>query len=423
MTPRALLCCVALTACPSGATIKAPPPGAEGSDDSPAAGADSGAHAPTPAAACADGTWSGWESPEGLLHVQATGSDTDGDGSSDRPYQTLHAALQASIGSGDVAIAVGAGTFTGPIALLQGPLGTSMTVRGCGAGETVLQATIDGGAAALVAIAGATPVTLARMRLEPDGAGVVVRKGANATLSELRISGPEGVGVAVIGDTTRATLQDVSITNTHRNRGRLEGWGVLATGASVVLQDVTVQATPMMGVYQHGGRLEATGLEVVGPSDPERARLGFGIYAFEATSVHLAYTSVSRVQAGGVVLVEVPDVALRQTTVAQVVANRTGGGDGVVIARRGGSGALAATLDHVTVSGAARMGIALAGVEATLQDTTAGADNGLVVDGRSVFADAESVVVGDATSPFDRRELRLLQSYAAEQPHGWGIIP
>ena len=382
--------------------------------------------APAPVAVaevCADGTWSGWDSPDGLVFVDPAGSDTTGDGSLVAPYQTLQQALRGTMGEGEIHIALGAGTYQGPVSLLQGPGGVSLTVQGCGPDETAFTHDLGQSAAADIAIAGSTPVTLARLRIEdPDGAGVVVRKGANATVEHVRITGARGTGVAAIGEGTRATFRDVAILD-GRGGHTLRGWGVLGTHAQLTLEDVTVQSVTSMGVYQRGGTLDATRLSVQGTAATGQGRRGFGIHAFEAEKVGLTDCQVQEVYGAGVLLVNVPTAALTRVQVDQVQANETGGGDGILLARRFWEGPLSATLTDNTVTRAARMGIALAGVDATLSGNTAGADNGTVVDGRSLFSDGVGVVAGDAVAAFDRDTDWILQAYAHRDPGPFNRIP
>ena len=395
-----------------------------GEADKPAsdkASADDSALPAAVARVCADGTWSGWDSPDGLVFVDPAGSDTSGDGSVAAPYQTLQQALRGSMGDGEIRVALGAGTYQGPFVLLQGPAGVSLTVQGCGPDETVFTHDLGQSADADVAIAGSTPITLARLRIEdPDGAGVVVRRGANATLANLRVERPRGIGVGVIGAT--ATLRDVEISDA-RPGVRLRGWGVVGVDAALTLEDVTVPTRQVMGVYQRGGSLAATRLALNGGGTPSVGRHGFGVYAHELDLVQIVDSVVEDAHSVGMLFIDATAVTLTNNRVTRVEPGGTGGGDGIMVARLHATDPLQATLSGNTVSGAARMGIALAGVTAALSGNTAGADNGHVVDGRSIFADPSATVTGDPAAPFDRAELRILVAYSQETPRFWSQRP
>ncbi len=370
---------------------------------------------PDPEPPCADGTWSGWTAAEGLVHVSTSGDDATADGSAEAPFATLGAALQSLRGKGgDQKVALGPGTFQTVRTLKQADAAGSLTVQGCSADETELLGVFESQTQSALAIEGPSAVALRRLRLVADGGGLVVRAGGRATLDELRVQDVQGFGVGVIGQDTTASLTDVEILSPGAaRRWTLDGWGLLVTGASVQAERLKVQGARSMGVYVNGGSLKATGLVVDGVEDTGLGRRGFGVYARDASSITLSDCAVSRVAAAGVVLINVESSAITGCAVSDVTANSTGGGDGIVVTNQyGAEGPFVTTLTGNTVTRAARMGIAVSGVTATLSGNTAGADNGLVVEGSSVFADAGAAVSGDTTAPFDRDEQALLQAYA-----------
>jgi len=128
--------------------------------------------------------------------------------------------------------------------------------------------------------------------------------------------------------------------------------------------------------------------------------------------------SVSNVAGGGIYVVDAG-----RARVTGCVVERVGGGeepgDGILVARRRGDMLAPVTLTGNTVRGAARMGIVLAGVDATLSGNVAGADNGQSVDGRSVYADEASQVTGEGVVSFDRSALRILRA-SGRWPDGAG---
>lgn len=390
-----ILLALSLVACPAGKLGSAPEGGA---------------------ARCADGTWSGWTSSDGLILVSATGDDRTADGSRGAPYATLAAALQASRGSGDVNIAIGPGSFLAGLTLVQGAGGRTMTVQGCSDSET----TLYGERAPLrsvLAIGGTTPIALRRLRVTGPGGGVVVRAGADATLERLTLEQTQGFGVGVVGEGARAAITDVEILQPdgapHR---RMLGWGVVVAHGQATLTRVHVQGATGMGVFVGGGSLSASELVVADTSHTGKGRRGFGIYARDGASLSLADCVVQGASDAGVALIDVATASLTRCTINDVAEDSTGGGDGIVAIRQDAAATPTLTLDAVEVHRAARMGLALSGVQATVSGLVAGDDNGLSSAGSSIYGTADVSLSGASAAPLDRDEQRMLAAFAMRVP-------
>ena len=62
---------------------------------------------------CADGTWAGWDSPDGVVWVSPGGSDAAA-GTSDAPLATILAAMEQVRGVTDARVGLLAGTYLNP---------------------------------------------------------------------------------------------------------------------------------------------------------------------------------------------------------------------------------------------------------------------------------------------------------------------
>lgn len=368
-----------------------------------------------PTGPCADGTWSGWTDPEGLTHVALDGNDVAGDGSIEHPFLTLGRAVAARRRSAEVAgtelrVALGPGAFLANVELSAG-VSDSLAVQGCGVGETTLQGVAaPGWGDEAVVVEGVRPVAIRRVSITSTGPGVIGRKGTDVTLESVQISGASHFAVSSIG-TSRITLRDVVIDGLGvggRGHGLL-GWGILVTGADALLERVTIRGAVSIGVYQKGGHLVAKDLTVDGVAGTGLDRRGFGLQIQEAEGAHIDGCTVSNVLGGGILVVNTAQASIRGCVVSGV-AGGADPGDGIVVARRGQPSLPLVELTDNTVHGAARMGIVLAGVDATLSGNVAGPDNGQVVDGASIYADADTRVEGAAVASFDRSVLRILRA-------------
>ncbi len=342
----------------------------------------------TPAPPCADGTWAGWDSPEGAVWVSPAGSDT-APGTASEPKRTLNAAMQATRGMADARVGLWPGSWSEQVQLKR-PDGGPVTLSGCSPTESIV---VSPGSHRdpVVALIGPGELTVRRLRVEGGGSGVVVVGGAVGLVEDVEVRGASGRGINLVGEATVATLRRVEVIDTRAAHGhRPAGWGIGSRAAEVVLEEVRVEGPTGFGVFAHFGSLVASSLTVEQVLRTPKNRHGTAIHVNQVRSLVLSGCQIRETGGGGILVVDTPHVDISECTVETVGASSTAPGDGLAV-RRVGQASLPhqVLLKSNTVTGAARLGIAVEGdVLVTFSGNTAGADNRVSVGGSSIFADA-----------------------------------
>lgn len=350
---------------------------------------------------CADGTWSGWRDPTGLLVVSAAGDDDTADGTPDHPFATLRAALEASRGRATVRVALGTGTFPTYAQLKQAPFttGRSLEVAGCGASETVVTPKRHTGQ--VLEMEGPNPVSLSRLAIEGGHSPLRIGDGARATVSDVTIRDGARRGVVIIGQDTEATLRDVHVADTWngRTRDEADGHGISILGARVTLERVQVSGSNTFGVFADRGTLQATDL-IVAQSGKS------GIYAMHMASVDVERCTISTSRGVGILLLDVVSSRIAGCSVTRSRnPNQIEDSDGIVVRRSfrrvSDRGPYKTALLGNVVSDTPRMGIAVWGVDAELTGNRV--EGGYTVEGTGIFVGPHVAVSGtDAWATLDR---------------------
>ena len=361
---------------------------------------------------CSDGTWAGWESSEGLIHVSFWGND-EGSGGVDCPLASVQAAILRAKCLADTKVAIGPGVYMGNLLLNQSPWwgdgpaeDATMEVAGCGPDETFLAG--QSLQRPIVALEGPSSVTLRDLTIgHPEyyshgHSGLVIRQGSRALVENVVVQYSRMRGVSVVGSDTQATLRRVEVSDPlHGWAFGAGGWGISSTDASVVLEDVAIHDVIGMGLFADRGRLEASGLQMSQVSPNAKGTQGYGVYLQHMAAVSLVGCQVQGVTGLGIGLVDVVDGHIEGCTVDGVSATGHVSGDGI-LARQAFRAVPdrepyeVALIDN-TVHDAARMGIALWGLQVELSGNDAGDDNGVVDDSSSIFAGPDMLISGEDT--------------------------
>lgn len=164
------------------------------------------------------------ESPAGatdVVHVAPCGTP-DGDGSAERPFDTLKAGLDAAHSAPGSTVLVAKGTYSENLTI-----NADVTVVGPGAPD-------DPNNAAIILQA-------------PQPYSIVVGSGSKVTLQGLRINGAVGVGVWA-REGASVTLSATAISDIAADKDGV-GYGVLATDdAAIILQNTDVSQAAVAGV-------------------------------------------------------------------------------------------------------------------------------------------------------------------------------
>ena len=355
----------------------------------------------------------GASSPDGLIFVLDGASG--GDGSLASPYGTVADAVAAVTALGSGTIAVYPGVYTSVRVVV--PTGVSITVTGCG-DETQFRA--GGGSRPGIGLRGEGALILSHVTVVQGAPGISVADGIEATLEDVTITGARRVGLQVAGPDTVATVRRLLVEPVHASRGgSVQGWGVSLADGSLTLEDSEIDAQAGYALYGERGRLVATNVVIHG----DGARAG-GVYAHAMETTVLEAVQLDDVAGEAIHLYEVGAAEVRACVVRTVSASpsytrwRHGLGDGIVV-RSGANPAATALLDGNTVSGAARLGIALDGGGVTLTgNTTSG--NGVDDGGTSLWATPATAVTGDAASELDTSTWPLgRDQHPGEGPRGF----
>ncbi len=356
---------------------------------------------------CSDGSWSGWTSPDGLLHVAP--DKGEGDGSAEAPYGSIRTALMASQGEQEVKIALWPGDYTQSVQLKQGDdsVSRSLVLSGCGRGETVL----CGGRARTpsLAIAGPSFITVRDLSIKTaSSTGLAVRDGANASIENVEVDGGKRRGISIVGLTTTVRLEEVYLHDTvsASNGWDARGWGIANWGAVVTMEDVAVDAVHAFGVISQHGALYATGLEVSNVDVGAYGSSGYGVLLRNMRYGEVLDCTIRGTYGAGIYLLDVVRSRVERCTVESVGQSPVGTGEGIMVRqafrpfpRRG---VYSTTLRDNSISNAARMGIAIWGVNALVEgNQTQGCGYRSAVG--SIYADPDSDIRGrDLVGELDR---------------------
>ena len=196
---------------------------------------------------CGADRYSG-DRPDDAIHVNACCPIDDPDGSLEKPYATINAALDAAQ-PGDT-VAVAAGTYD--------PVEISKRVSLLGAGADRCALVPSSGDAAAMEITGVQQVAVSGLMLSGSVDALASPCSPPACMDRQALTIPAGVGLVVSG------ADDVSISNVvvreFEHVGDWTGIGILVTESTgVSLQDIVVSANAKAGIVYSGSTGEITG--------------------------------------------------------------------------------------------------------------------------------------------------------------------
>lgn len=250
--------------------------------------------------ACGAGPWGLIERNSSTLHVAPWGDD-DGDGSEDRPFETIQAAADAAGAAGGERVAVATGTYQENVVLRSthddvsiagrcvdlavvdgsGDEAAAIDIRGgdisvrdievTGGYRGIVVAPFGGQASARLENVWLRRNRLAGLFLEGSGAaadatalvveetqpeevaglglGVYVRLGS-VTLVEPRLDGNQGIGLFAVGAGTSVVIEGGAIRGTRPTSDGPQGRGVaIEEGASLVASGLLIEGNSDHGLY------------------------------------------------------------------------------------------------------------------------------------------------------------------------------
>lgn len=220
-----------------------------------------------------------------LHYVSASGS-SDGDGSAAAPFDTVQAALDVAV-SGDT-IAVDTGTWAAGLTLDD-----SVTLVGCGATTTLLEA--PAGAAGLRVTSDAS-VTLTRLAVtDGTGAGVSIESGT-LVLDAMHVHGTVVDATGAAGHGVQATA-GTSLTVTGCEIRDNVGVGILAIDAILIVDDTYLTGNDAGGI---GAVSAPDTVSVVGCTVEDNGRFGVGLFGSAAAlSANVICRTADTGQGGG----------------------------------------------------------------------------------------------------------------------------
>jgi hypothetical protein len=167
------------------------------------------------------------------VFVSVVGSDTAGDGSALNPYATVQHAIDTA-SSGDE-VRVGAGTFTGNIAMKDG-----VSLYGAGAGDAILQGTGSGPVVSAVGVSGVIDgfsITGGNVTGDAYGGGIACN-GSAVTISHNAILANHGTYGGGVGCSNGAITTIVHNTISGNSAGY--GGGIGVSGGTQTIADNVV---------------------------------------------------------------------------------------------------------------------------------------------------------------------------------------
>jgi hypothetical protein len=366
---------------------------------------------------CADGGWGHINPSKPAIHVRTDGSDATGDGSAGAPLHTLDQAIElVYAGWPTKHIALGPGTFEASLELTNGS-GRSklnaLSIEGCSADETVLQAASD--ASSILEVSEAKAVRITGVTLEGGRRALRVRDGAQVRLHHSRIEGSSLVGALVQDRKSQLFMRNTQIWDTAPE-GNI-GWGVAVLDGKLHMTNSSIHNSTEMGLFADAAALELTDIEVHDtlPSGRFNA-LGRGIHVQQGSEITMTGGFLQNNADAGIFLLDVAkatiDGVMIDITSAGIVIDfpSTGfSGDGIVV-----YGGQDISLYGNLVSGSARAALLFDAADVLVEGNQTW-DNGLVIRGFSMFAQENAQAFGqDAGDVLDLRAGLLLNDWAVD---------
>lgn len=361
-----------------------------------------------PIGPCADGGYAEILDPGAAIHVRADGDDS-GDGSLGAPLATPGAALALARAEGiNQTILIGPGTFEID-ANLQGDDGlggsdNGLALVGCAVDETTLMPVAAEESA--IASTGVTGLVLRGFTLQGGRPSLWLWRGTEAELFELAIVGAGRLGILVDGSDTIVTATGVTVSDTTAETaasGIEGGCGVQSHLAMFTATDLAITGSTTVGLLVDGGAATFVRLSVSNTVTDSTGTMGRGLQVQNYAALDMTEGAFYGNHDAGVYVTGSSPVSIRgsvvdNTAAAAIPDSTEMSGDGIVVTQ-GEAGTADPTLFVVdladnTVTGAARAGILVDGVAAALNGNVAGADNGLVVSGGSIFSQHGAVTSG-----------------------------
>ena len=199
--------------------------------------------------------WGGVQPGAGAFFVLA-GAAPGGDGSQDKPFASLDAALAALPNEGGF-IGIGPGTYTG-----NWTLSKSIQLRGtCASQVTLTGATSD----ATLAVVDAGQVDISGISVTGGRYGIRAEGASTVGLGGVWVHGATHVGMGALDGASVVVAQSV-VSGTLPGDGNGHGEGLYAEGAALQLTDVRVSSNRNYGILVDGtgASLQAAGVAIDG---------------------------------------------------------------------------------------------------------------------------------------------------------------
>lgn len=232
-----------------------------------------------------------------VVYVASSGGSDAGNGTMAQPFATLAKAV--AVAPDGATIAVGAGTYQGSFVL-----GRPLAVVGRCAALVRVVGHASAGTIVVTGKSWPTPARLAGLHIEGVGPGIGVQGGLRLQASRLWIDRAQGVGLAVLGPGSRASLAQSVISETgHVPSIGLSGVGLLAEdNAELQTHEVAVLRPDRSGLVAiAGAQVRASDLRVEAPAFGGSTGPGVvGLAAATGAGVDLFGASLTGVRAGAV---------------------------------------------------------------------------------------------------------------------------
>jgi len=345
---------------------------------------------------CQFGGWADAEDSRHVVHVREDGSDTDGNGTRRNPYATVDAALEHLRDdghNGKSRIAVGPGVFDTSVHLAASD--PKVEIVGCSAARTTLQAVSPG--ESVISVDGQKHAWLRGVTVAGGRRALRVRDGGRFDVRGSVIDGSSQVGVLVQGEQSRLHLHDTTVTSTQALDDR--GWGVaVIDGGRLEMNRGGVYDSVGVGIFGDDADVTLSDVEVIGTQTTGRfdSELGRGLHLQNGSSLEIN-GGLFRDNSDAALFLRDPKsmringIVIDITSAGIVIDFPSTGlsGDGIVV-----HGGQPVTLTDNLITGSARAAILFDGATGTVSGNETD-DNGLVIDGTSIFAQEQAHVGGD----------------------------